>query len=220
MFRKLLAIVILSAFAAFAQDAEDSYITEVPTSSQTTTSTAAVDNSDPAWTINIHPLSLVVFTALRMPMVYLTIERTITEKTSFVVRPEFLYASSDAYNIKSDTSFTLYAIGAGAGMRYYFNQLHRGMYIDGMLSFAHVGLDYDDKNASASATANGIAPYVFVGWKYLSGGVAFSFDVGCGFNIVSASAEGRASAEDDLESVSLAQNGFGYDVNIMLGFAF
>lgn len=215
MFRKILAIVAISAIVAFAQD--DTYVTEVPNGNQN----AAPATDDKTWAINIHPITLTIFTALNMPMIYLTVERTLGEKTSLVVRPVFAYISSEAVDTDSDDpSFTISAFGASAGVRYYTNPMHRGLYIDGLLSYAHASLEYDEKNTEVSAYSNGFGPYVYVGWKYVSGSVTFSFDGGFGFNIVSASAEGRASAEDDLEKVSLAQSGFGYDIDIMFGFAF
>ena len=215
MIRKLIAIAIFSTSMVFAQTDDAEY-------TRSSAPTVPPPPTEYAWNVSIHPISLIIMTALRIPTVYLTVERTIGERTSVIGRPYFLYASSSAYDLDSDdASFSIFCGGIQGGLRYYLNPMHRGLYFDVLLQYAHVGLDYDDNDGgSASASANGFGPYVYSGWKSVMGNTVFFFDVGIGYNIVSAEAKGRASAEEDLERVSGADSGIGYDLDIAFGLAF
>jgi len=201
MIRRTLAALVFSLGVAFAQQNES----ETP------------PPADPQWSISIHPFSMIVFTALRMPSLYVTAERAITTKTSLIVRPAFIYATSDAYDISSTNSFDLYLAGITLGGRYYFSQGHSGVYVDAQFQYAHVGVDYSGSDGSASVSANVFGPFAQIGWK--SGGrIVFSIDAGFGYNIMSATAKGETASEEDVENV--AGKGFVRDSNLTLGLAF
>ncbi len=215
MIRKLIIMTALSLGIAFAQDPYASSNT-APTNKVPTPMT----EDDPAWTISIHPVSLVVLTALGLKSFYFTVERTITPHVSVIGRPSIISFSSDYYDIESDVSFDMLVVGVTAGARYYVNPGHKGLYFDAQLQYAHMGLDYSDEDGKASASANAFGPYFLTGWKFRSGRAAFSIDIGVGYNIMSASAEGKSvdDAEEDMESY--ASNGFGTDINLTFGLAF
>lgn len=217
MIRKLLLITAISLGMAFAQNPYES--TEASQSTSAPAPVAPAD--DPAWNISIHPVSLVVLTALGLKTLFVTVERSVTPHTSVIIRPEVMYVSSDYYDIdEDDASFDMLALGIIGGFRYYVNPGHKGLYVEAELQFAHVGLDYDDDDVEASASANAFGPYVLVGWKFRTGRATFTIDLGVGYNIMSASAEGKNkdNAEEDAEN--LVSNGFGTDINLTFGLAF
>ena len=216
MIRKLIIMTALSLGIAFAQDPYASSNT-APTNNVPT----PMAEDDPAWTISIHPVSLVVLTALGLKSFYFTVERTVTPHVSVIGRPSIISFSSDYYDVSSDVSFDMLVVGVIAGARYYVNPGHKGLYFDAQLQYAHMGLDYSDSDGGkASASANGFGPYVLTGWKFRSGRATFGIDIGVGYNIMSISAEGKEAedAEEDMESY--ASNGFGYDMNLTFGLSF
>ena len=217
MIRKLLLITALSLGIAFAQDPYEKSST-TPTNNVPT----PMSEDDPAWNVSIHPVSLVVLTALGLKSIYVTVERTVTPHSSVIARPSIISFSSDYYDLPSDdVSFDMQVIGLTAGYRYYVNPGHKGLYFDAQLQYAHMGLDYNDSDGGdVSASANAFGPYFLTGWKFRTGRATFTIDIGVGYNIMSASAEGKSveDAEEDMES--FASNGFGYDMNLTFGLAF
>lgn len=215
MIRKLLLITAISLGMAFAQNPYES--TEA--SQSTSAPTPVVPADDPAWNISIHPVSLVVLTALGLKTVILDVERTVSPHLSALVRPGIIFVSSDYYDVK-DASWDLYEFMLGAGVRYYVNPGHKGLYFDAQLMYEHAGIDYDDSDVNASATANAFGPLFLTGWKFRTGRATFGIDLGVGYLIAAATAEGtdKNSAEKDMDSV--ADSGFTFDMNITFGIAF
>ncbi|MBO4830258.1 MAG: hypothetical protein J5534_12690 [Fibrobacter sp.] len=218
MIRKLILISAISLGMAFAQNPYETTETTQASSAPTNT-VPAVSEDDPAWNISIHPVTLVLFSALGLKTVILDVERTVSPHLSALVRPGIIFVSSDYYDVEG-ASWDLYEFMLGAGVRYYVNPGHKGLYFDAQLMYERAGIDYDDSDVNASATANAFGPLFLTGWKFRTGRATFGIDLGVGYLIAAATAEGtdKNSAEKDMESV--ADSGFTFDMNITFGLAF
>ena len=217
MIRKLILISAISLGMAFAQNPYEDQTTQASTAP--TNTVPAVSDDDPAWNISIHPISLVVLSAIGLKTFIFDVERTVTPNLSALVRPGLMLVNSDYYDVEG-ASWSLYEFMLGAGVRYYVNPGHKGLYFDAQIMYERAGIDYDDSDINASATANGFGPLFLTGWKFRTGRATFGIDVGIGYMIMAATAEGtdKSSAEKDMESA--ADNGFTFDMNITFGLAF
>jgi hypothetical protein len=221
MFKKIITTSLMVASLVFAQ--QSAFVNE--TVDKNVVETNAVSNStvsdDNQFAVAIHPLSLVIMTAIGLPTLYITFEAGVMQHASLITRPLIMGGEFESGNEK----ISILGFGLTEGFRYYLGSRgHRGFYIEGQLQFEYLSLDYKDSGErdyygrveSASASAMLIAPNVVFGYKVMGERAMFGVDVGIGYNIVSAS--GRDSASDDIEEVS--STGFGPAFNLYFGFAF
>jgi hypothetical protein len=132
---------------------------------------------------------------------------------SLITRPYLIWAEfSD-----SDEDLDVFLFGISEGLRFYFNEGHRGLYLAGHFNYDRVSLEYTyDGNSrdNISAHANGFGFGFYLGHKFRSGHFTTSFDIGYVYSHYSASGK----AEDDIDKVATV--GSGYDLNYTFGFAF
>lgn len=184
----------------------------------TVSATQAAEPAKPAsfdWCVNIHPISTFILTALGAPSIYLTVERSLAEHLSLMVRPSFIYLGIEEEG--GDGEASLYQFGLAAGARYYINPNNVGLFGEGSLQYQHAGVSVSEDGESAEASANVFYMMVAVGWKFLLGRADFSVDFGLGYGFASASAS-STTAEKDLNSN--VDSGFMLDLNISVGVAF
>lgn len=212
MLNKISIFLVACACFAFAQD---SY------SSQTTNDSyappGAVAGGEPSLFISVHPFSLFILSALGVPSIYVTVEKTLGANASMIVRPGLIYLSIS----NDDESISILSTGITAGYRIYSRKRHRGFYVEPEISFAYANLNYDSPTNNATASVKSIGPMIMIGSKHMFGNLAFGIDAGIGYGFSSVSTSGSTSSneiEDDLGSAN--SGGFLYDLNLMVGFGF
>lgn len=181
---------------------------------QTTGYESASDNnngsgSEPGLYIGIHPVSLLILTAIGMPTICLTIEKTISQKSSAIIRP--LFMSTDLTS--DDVKLSMLSLGLTGGYRHYFRNQHKGLFIEGELQFAYTDLEASDSYNYAKGSAIGFGPYLMLGRKWTFGSMALSIDAGIGLNFYSLSVDSNDEELNDDLNESLSA--FGYDVNLI-----
>src|SRR5574344_2559492 len=112
--------------------------------------------SEPGLYIGIHPVSLLILTAIGMPTICLTIEKTISQKSSAIIRP--LFMSTDLTS--DDFKLSMLSLGLTGGYRHYFRNQHKGLFIEGELQFAYTDLEASDSYNYAKGSAIGFGPYL------------------------------------------------------------
>lgn len=216
MFKRIIVTFLLVAVLANAQDDYsygDSDGSSATQSSQEAQPAASAPSDDYSMSVSIHPISMAIFSLIGMPSIIATVENNLGTHLSLVSRPELMWLDvSD-----KDESISMFLVGLYEGVRYYFREGHRGWYVSPQIGYEHVSMEYtykydhdDDKEASVNA-------FVFVvygGYKYTSGRFVMAMDVGMGYTVMSGSASDAEDAEE------IAGNGFGFDLNFSMGFAF
>ena len=165
--------------------------------------------SEPGLYIGIHPVSLLILTAIGMPTICLTIEKTISQKSSAIIRP--LFMSTDLTS--DDFKLSMLSLGLTGGYRHYFRNQHKGLFIEGELQFAYTDLEASDSYNYANGSAIGFGPYLMLGKKWTFGSMALSIDAGIGLNFYSLSVDSNDEELNDDLNESLSA--FGYDVNLI-----
>lgn len=218
MIRKFLLLTALATAMAFAQ-AQPAVAQDQPKGMQPE-GAAAQPETDPTWNVSIHPISLVVFTALGLRSLYVDVERSTSAHTSITVTPNVVYFNSDYYDIDDDASFSALVFGLAGGFRFYLNPGHNGLYFEAQLQYAHTGITYDDEEKFGSASSNTFGPYVLAGWKFVNGRLSLTVDAGVGYNIISTSTDGGSKSRAEKDTELFAASGFSTDMNMTLGIAF
>ncbi len=223
MIRKFLLLTALATAMAFAQ-AQPAVTQDQPEGTQPEDAAAQPEavqsETDPTWNVSIHPISLVVFTALGLKSLYVDVERATSAHTSITVRPNLVYFNSDYYEVDEDESFGALVLGITGGFRYYLNPGHRGLYLEAQLQYAHSAISYDDDEKFGSASSNGFGPYVLAGWKFVNGRLSLTVDAGVGYNIISTSTDGESKSHAEKDTELFTASGFSTDMNMTLGIAF
>ena len=165
--------------------------------------------SEPGLYIGIHPVSLLILTAIGMPTICLTIEKTISQKSSAIIRP--LFMSTDLTS--DDFKLSMLSLGLTGGYRHYFRNQHKGLFIEGELQFAYTDLEANDSYNYANGSAIGFGPYLMLGKKWTFGSMALSIDAGIGLNFYSLSVDSNDEELNDDLNESLSALGF--DVNLI-----
>ncbi len=165
--------------------------------------------SEPGLYIGIHPVSLLILTAIGMPTICLTIEKTISQKSSAIIRP--LFMSTDLTS--DDFKLSMLSLGLTGGYRHYFRKQHKGLFIEGELQFSYLDLEASDSYNYAKGSAIGFGPYLMLGRKWTFGSMALSIDAGIGLNFYSLSVDSNDEELNDDLNESLSA--FGYDVNLI-----
>ena len=170
----------------------------------------AIPADETSWSISVHPLSMLIYTALGAPTITLTVENNLSEHWSLNSRPLLLWASAN----RGD----LFAYGLYEGVRYYTNPGHRGWYISPQIGYEHVSIDYQSDVDYHRYTSYGeVSALIFVlysGYKFQSGRFVMFSDVGFGYTKMSAK-----DVDDDDADVAV-ESGFGFDLNYGIGYAF
>ena len=165
--------------------------------------------SEPGLYIGIHPVSLLILTAIGMPTICLTIEKTISQKSSAIIRP--LFMSTDLTS--DDFKLSMLSLGLTGGYRHYFRNQHKGLFIEGELQFAYTDLEASDSYNYANGSAIGFGPYLMLGKKWTFGSMALSIDAGIGLNFYSLSVD---STDEELnDDLNESLSALGYDVNLI-----
>lgn len=164
---------------------------------------------EPSLYIGIHPVSLIVYTALRMPMIYVTVEKTVSEKSSAIIRPVFIIQdySSD------DIDISILGFGITGAYRHYFNKKHKGFFFEAELQFAYLDIEVSNNYDYAKASSVGFGPYICFGKKWV-GSSAISIDIGVGLNMISSSIDTSSEdLDDDIDDI--IGSSLGYDFNLI-----
>lgn len=209
MLKKTSFFIVACICFAFAQDSYSPAVYATPHAEDNT--------SEPSLYISVHPISLFILTAIGVPSIFVTIEKTIDLNTSFIARPSFVYLSLESGNE------TLSALSAGitTGYRIYARKRHRGFYFEPEISFYYASVDYDNPTNITTGSIMGIAPMIMIGSKFMANKLAVGFDVGVGYAFSKVSASGSTSSdkmEKDLSSATLS--GPAIDLNFMVGFGY
>lgn len=226
MIKKLFAIALAAATLSFAQDPyapepteatpyEDmsAYTSGAPAPETPVMNINEVPNDEPLVFLYIHPVSLAIMTIVGLPTFTLTFEGCLTESLSAIVRPQYVMSSYDVS--VGDDEFGFSGYGLTLGGRYYLNPLHRGIYIEPELQYAHVSMDFTHgRHKDESVSANAVGVGAVLGWKVTSGHLSMFWDVG--FIYAFATADGEY--DDDVEKVTVV--GASYDINLGIGYAF
>ena len=218
MFKRLVAASLFVAVLANAQDDydwEDSPANSGSAQTEQAAQPMAASSSteDYSMSVSIHPISMGIFTLVGIPSIVATVENNLGARLSLVSRPELVWM--DLEDDGGKVNMFMFAIYEG--VRYYFGEGHRGWYLSPQVAYEYVSLDYQNKRNSSDsgeASVNAFAFLVYGGYKYQSGRFVMSTDVGLGYTFMS----GNAETQDDAGSI--AGNGFTYDLNFTVGFAF
>lgn len=215
MMKKFIAACLFVVAFASAQVVDDPY---AYTSGAQEKETPVMDinhteNDEPMFAVSIHPISMLILSLFDIPSIYLTIEGNLGSHMSLITRPSYIWAEfSDR-----DEDLDIYLFGISEGLRFYFDEGHRGLYLAGHFNYARVGLEYTydyDHSEDYEAHANGFGFGLYVGHKIRVGHFTSSWDIGYCYMKYSASGKEK----DDVEDVSTV--GSGYDINYTIGFAF
>lgn len=149
----------------------------------------------------VQPLSLIIYRALGLTMLYGTLEIGFGSRFSLITRP--------AYITGSLKNVTMSGFGVTEGFRIYMGRRgHRGWYLEPEIQYASI----DGHNSRASASVSGVGVYFLSGYKLMVGHFVFGADGGFGFNFLSGT-----SNDVDLD---ISKNGLGADLNVYVGAAF
>jgi len=165
--------------------------------------------SEPGLYIGIHPVSLLILTAIGMPTICLTIEKTISQKSSAIIRP--LFMSTDLTS--DDFKLSMLSLGLTGGYRHYFRKQHKGLFLEGEIQLLYYDMEASDSYNYAKGSAIGFGPYLMLGKKWTFGSMALSIDAGIGLNFYSLSVDSNDEELNDDLNESLSA--FGYDVNLI-----
>lgn len=220
MLKKFLAVMLVTASFVFASDVwsgnsgGDEY-------SGTTSSTYQVDEysrrkapAPPAppvdykFAVGAQPFSLLIFGAQSNVALYMTIELGFGSSFSFITRPVYL----DIGRVEG--------WGITEGFRYYFGSRgHRGWYIEPEVQYVSVtgskneryynGYGYSSHERIVSVS--GVGVYLLGGYKLMKGHFMLGGDAGIGMNFYDT---------DDSDVKDVIRDGFWYDCNFYIGFAF
>lgn len=215
MIKKLLSVCLLSIAFASAQVVDDPYAytsgaqeQEAPVMNINHT-----ENDEPLFAVSIHPVSMFILSLFDIPSVFLTIEGNLSSHMSLITRPYVIWTDvSD-----NDEELDIFLFGISEGLRFYFNEGHRGVYLAGHFTYDRVSLEYTYEGNSKNnfdVHGNGFGFGFYLGHKFRSGHFTTSFDIGYVYSHYSISGK----AEDDVERVATV--GSGYDLNYTFGFAF
>ena len=218
MFKRFVAATLFVAVLANAQDDydwEDSSANSGSAQTEQAAQPMAASSSteDYSMSVSIHPISMGILTLVGIPSIVATIENNLGAHLSLSSRPELIWM-----DVEDDGGqINLFMIGLYEGVRYYFGEGHRGWYLSPQIGYEYVTLEYTGKRNHSDDGEGSVSAFVFVvygGYKYQSGRFVMSTDVGVGYTVMTGSAE----TADDAQSI--AGNGFGFDLNFMVGFAF
>lgn len=223
---KIIAIVFALAIASFAQDpyapaaTSDSqhddfsaYTSGAPAPETPLVNINEVPVDEPLFFLYVHPFSLSVMSILGLPTIFVTFEGCFMENLSVVVRPEYLFSTFDI-GVDED-EFEVSAYGLTLGLRHYFKPMHRGIYVEPEIQYAHVELDFTEgRHKDDGVTSDGFGLGAVFGWKMTSGHFSMFWDVG--FIYTFATADGKY--DDDVAEVSAI--GGSYEINLGIGYAF
>ncbi|WP_407444610.1 DUF3575 domain-containing protein [Fibrobacter sp.] len=231
MIKKLSVMLLATAMLAFAQDPYSSnpyapapteespyedmsaYTSGAPAPETPVVNINEVPNDEPVFFISIHPLSLSIMSILGLPTFFVTLEACLTESMSGVVRPMYLFSTFDLS--VDDDEFEISEYGLTLGLRYYWNPLHRGVYIEPELQYAHISMGFNSgRHKDDSVSGDGIGLGAVMGYKITSGHFSMFMDIGFVYTFVNVSGE----FDDDVEEV--ASIGGAYDFNLGVGYAF
>jgi len=165
--------------------------------------------SEPGLYIGIHPVSLLILNAIGIPTICLTIEKTISKKSSAIIRPIFL--SQDISS--GDFEMSTFVLGLTGGYRHYFRKQHKGLFLEGEIQLLYYDMEASDSYNYAKGSAIGFGPYLMLGRKWTFGSMALSIDAGIGLNFYSLSVDSNDEELNDDLNESLSA--FGYDVNLI-----
>ena len=215
MIKKILSVCLLSIAFASAQVVDDPYAYTSGAQEQETPvmNINHTENDEPMFAVSIHPVSMFILSLIDVPSIFLTIEGNLASHVSLITRPYVVWTDlSD-----SDEELDIFWFGISEGLRFYFNEGHRGLYLAGHFNYDRVSLEYTYEGSSRDhrdASANGLGFGVYVGHKFRSGHFTTSFDIGYVYSHYSISGK----TKDDVKRVATV--GSGYDLNYTFGFAF
>lgn len=234
MMKKIACLFVAAACLAGAQDYEtvdaldaEPVSTEaapapVQTSTPAQTPAPSPEEKEHSFYIGVHPLSLIILTAVGAPMVYVTVEKPLFSTGSFMAKPGVLYMGESYFkdHVYSTNNFTAtyFGLEVAAGYRQYFSQLHRGAYFEVDFAFAHAGLDAQDYYHNGSLSGNIFGLYSLIGWKSRPRPVIMSFDIGFSYaRVINMTASGDI---DEKRLKEASKEGFSITGNyaVSLGF--
>ena len=172
-----------------------------------------VENDEPMFAVSIHPVSMFILSLFDIPSIYLTIEGNLGSRLSVITRPSVIWADFT----DDDEGLDIFLFELSEGLRFYFNEGHRGWFTAAHFRYDRVGIEYTyDKNSAKDYDVhfNGYGLAVYLGHKFRSGHFTSSWDIGYTYTKFSTSNKKK----DDVEKVSSV--GSGWDMNYTIGFAF
>ena len=219
MIKRIAIVALFLAVFAGAQGGNwSNYGSDQPTASsdEHISTQAAPSQPEPVvpntrWSISIHPVSLFVFTTIfGIPWVTLTVENNLTSRLSLSSRPELMWASS--------ANGDLFAYGLYEGLRFYFNEGHKGFYVSPQIGYESISFEYDSDYYNHRSTSSGDASALifacYLGLKVQSGHFVTFTELGFGYTMFTS----KDIVDDDIEKA--AESGFGIDINYAIGYAF
>ena len=212
--KKIIIACLLSATLSMAQIADpNAYTSGAPDPATTVVNINHVENDEPMFAVSVHPVSMIILSLISVPSVYLTIEGNIGSRMSLITRPSFIWYEFTSGAEHVDLSLW----GISEGLRYYFDEGHRGIYLAGHFSYDRIGIDYTydrDPSENESAHANLFGGGIYVGHKVRNGHFTMSLDIGFVYYSCSATSDEK----DDIDEASTV--GAGIDLNYTIGVAF
>lgn len=212
--KKILTVLALGCSFAMAEIADPTLYTSGASEPETpVVNINHVENDEPLFAVSVHPVSMLILSLFDIPSIYLTIEGNLGSNMSVITRPNIIWKDFSS----SDQELDIFIFGISEGLRFYFADGHRGLFVAAHFIYQRAGLDYEYKNNASkdvSSHANGFGGGLYLGHKIRSGHFTSSFDVGLNYIKYSASKDEK----DDIEDVATV--GVGWDFNYTIGFAF
>lgn len=219
MIKRIAIVALFLAVFAGAQGGNwSNYGSDQPTASsdEHISTQAAPSQPEPVvpntrWSISVHPVSLFIFTTIfGIPWVTLTVENNLTSRLSLSSRPELMWASS--------ANGDLFAYGLYEGLRFYFNEGHKGFYVSPQIGYESISFEYDSDYYNHRSTSSGDASALifacYLGLKVQSGHFVTFTELGFGYTMFTS----KDIVDDDIDKA--AESGFGIDLNYAIGYAF
>lgn len=163
-------------------------------------------------TISIHPLSLIVTSAVKVfPMyVYITYERNYAPKNALILTPNYL-----SWKVEDgDDSFEASGYGLGIGIRHYLSKPVSGIYLQAKADLGYATIKVSDGYSTAEGSGLGVDFIGSIGAKGKWDKISIFADLGLGFGISDVSAK-----TGDYEA-SVSNKGLSYGGNFGIGYSF
>lgn len=219
MIKRIAVVALFLAVFAGAQGGNwSNYGSDQPTASsdEHVSTQTAPSQPEPVvpntrWSISIHPVSLFIFTTIfGIPWITVTVENNLSSRLSLSSRPELMWASS--------ANGDLFAYGLYEGLRFYFNEGHKGFYVSPQIGYESISFEYDSDYYNHRSTSSGDASALifacYLGLKVQSGHFVTFTELGFGYTMFTS----KDIVDDDIDKA--AESGFGIDLNYAVGYAF
>lgn len=172
--------------------------------------------AEPANVLYVHPMSLIISTAIDIlpAMITVTYERHLQEQNALILSPNFIFWNLSA----TDEELKMNGYGLGVGYRHYLSSEKKthGMYLQAKSNIGYSTAEYTESltgiDNTTSGSGMGLDLLFYIGTKGQWNKICMFFDFGLGYSY--------SSYELGAGNISTSGTGLGWEFNLGLGYAF